>query len=393
MLRLLIALVMFVAATRMFAAQAPGDTAVYFLNIYPGSEIYELEGHSAIVVDIKDRPTVAYNFGVFDFEQPNFVYRFVKGETDYMAVAQPFGPFLGHYAMHGRRAVAHRLDFTPEQTHRLVELLQQNVRPENAVYRYNYVKDNCATRPLRAVELAAGDSILLGPAPFEAQSLLWPTFRNVMRRYHSNYPWYQFGIDLALGSGIDYRIDRRETAFAPVELDGMLATATAGDRPLVAETIVLLDNPPFGAVQGPTPWWLSPLFVCWLVFAAALAVAVRDWRRGRLTRWFHALFYLASGLAGCLIAFLVFISVHEATSPNFLIAWLNPLCLLAVILIWIKSARKVLIWYQMLNFALLLVLVCAWPFLPQSANAAFWPLIFADMLLSATEIHCLKKPL
>ena len=25
-----------------------------------------------------------WNFGIFDFREPNFVYRFVKGETDYM---------------------------------------------------------------------------------------------------------------------------------------------------------------------------------------------------------------------------------------------------------------------------------------------------------------------
>ena len=72
-------------------------------------------------------------------------------------------------------------------------------------------------RPLRAVELALGDSIILGPAPFEANSFPRHTFRNIMRHYHANYPWYQFGIDLALGSGIDYELSRREMAFAPAE--------------------------------------------------------------------------------------------------------------------------------------------------------------------------------
>ena len=178
-------------------AQVPEDTTIFFVNIYPGSEIYELEGHSAIIVNIPGQLPMAYNFGVFDFNSPNFVYRFVKGETDYMAVEWPAVSFLAPYADHGRRVMAHELNFTSEQKSRLISLLKENVKPENAVYRYNYVKDNCATRPLRAVELAAGDSIHLAPAPFEANSSVPVTFRNIMRHYHKNYPWYQFGIDMA----------------------------------------------------------------------------------------------------------------------------------------------------------------------------------------------------
>lgn len=371
-------------------AQEACDTAVYFLNIYPGAEIYELEGHSAIIVDIPGQPRV-YNFGVFDFDQPNFVYRFVKGETDYRAVRQPLEPFLAYYAHCGRRAVAHKLNFDSSRTARLIDLLEENVKPENAVYRYNYVKDNCATRPLRAVELAAADSIRLAPAPFEAQSLAVPTFRNIMRRYHSNYPWYQFGIDLALGSGIDYPLSRREISFAPVELDAMLAHAVVGGRPLVAESIPIIDLDPEAAIEGPTPWYLTPLFVCGLAFGLILWVTVSDVRRKRITRWVDAVYFAILGIAGCLLTFLIFVSVHEATSPNWLYAWLNPLCLLVPVLIWIKLARNVLICYQMLNFAVLIALLAAWPFIPQSANPAFLPLVLADMMLSARYIYICRK--
>ncbi|MDE6469076.1 MAG: DUF4105 domain-containing protein [Muribaculaceae bacterium] len=119
------------------AHEAVCDTSAYFVNVYPGGDIYELEGHSAILVDIPGREPVAYNFGVFDFEAPNFVYRFVKGETDYRAVAWPWRPFVMPYIASGRRVVAHKLNFDSEQTARLVELLETNVLPANAVYRYN----------------------------------------------------------------------------------------------------------------------------------------------------------------------------------------------------------------------------------------------------------------
>lgn len=379
------------AAVSFAAKGADSDTTVWFVNIHPGPAIYELEGHSAILVEIEGRQPVAYNFGVFDFDAPNFVYRFVKGETDYRAVEWPWQMFLYPYARQGRRVVAHELDFDSAAKARLVSLLQENVRPENAVYRYNYVKDNCATRPLRAVELAAGDSIMLAPAPVEAWSSLVPTFRNVMRHYHSNYPWYQFGIDLALGSGIDYPLTRREIAFAPAELDGMLHNATVGGRKLVRRTRAVIDVPADNAVSGPTPWYATPLFVFWMLFAATAVLTVRDIRRRRVTRLFDAVFFGALGLVGLLLTFLIFVSVHEATSPNLLYLWLNPLCLLVPALIYIKKAKMVLMWYQIANFALILALSAAWCFLPQSANPAFLPIIGAEMLRSASYIYINRK--
>lgn len=379
--------------TVVIRSLAQSDTTVYFTNIYPGSDIYELEGHSAILVDIEGRGLAAYNFGVFDFDSPNFVYRFVKGETDYMAVAQPGDYFLEHYIRNGRRIVAHELNLDAAQKKRLIDMLNEKIRPENRVYRYNYVKDNCATRPLDAVEAAIGDSIALAPAPSEAQSA-WPvTFRNIMRHYHRNYPWYQFGIDLALGSGIDYPLARREMAFAPAELDAMLPNASAGGKALVANSIVINDKGPEAAVKEPTPWYLTPLFVCWLFFAITLALTIRDIRRRKVTRWFDALYFGLLGLTGCLLTFLIFVSVHEATSPNWLYPWLNPLCLIPTIFIWIKKARTFVMCYQMTNFVVLLALCALWPILPQSANAAFLPLVGAELMRSFSYIYISKRTL
>ncbi|MCM1066214.1 MAG: DUF4105 domain-containing protein [Muribaculaceae bacterium] len=365
---------------------ADADTTIYFVNIYAGPEIFELDGHAAIVVDIEGQRPQSYNFGVFDFDAPNFVYRFVKGETDYMAVEWPAQPFIDAYRRQGRRVVAHELNFDSAAKARLVHLLRENVKPENAVYRYNYVKDNCSTRPLRAVELAAADSIVLAPAPFEAQSFLRPTFRNVMRAHHSAYPWYQFGIDLALGGGIDYTLDRRELAFTPVELDGMLAGATVGGRPLVKTTHVWVDTAPDAAVEAPTPWYAHPLAVCWAVFALAAVLSVADIRRRRLSRWFDTVLFALIGINGLVLTFLIFVSVHEATSPNWLYLWCNPFALLVPALIWIKKAKNVLFCYQIANFAVLLSVIALWAFIPQSANAAFFPLIGAEMLRSAVYV-------
>lgn len=362
--------------------------AVEWVTFFPGSDIYELEGHSALrFVDPDRHVDVVVTYGQYDFDKPGFVYRFVKGETDYMVGVYPWSLFSHSYIRQGRRIVSHTLDLDLAATARLEELIADNLRPENVEYRYNYVKDNCATRPLRLVELALGDTIMLEPTFEGRQDSREVTFRDVMRYYHRNYPWYQFGIDLALGSGIDYPISAREEAFAPVVLAGQLASATVGGRQLVSKTEVIYDAAPDAVVEAPTPWLLTPMAVGWGVFIIALIVCVRDLRRRRVTRWFTSTYYTVASLAGLLITFLVVISVHEATSPNWLLLWLNPLCLIPAIFIWLKKFKRVVYSYQIANFVVLIAGLALWPLTGQSANWAFLPLVLTDMMLSASYLR------
>lgn len=384
-MRRLYSILLALVAAFTVAAQ-PADTAVYLVTAYPGADIYELEGHTAIRVDMGPGRDYAVSYGVFDFNAPNFVYRFVKGETDYMAGLVPWNYFVESYRVQGRRVEQQRLNLTSVQKRRLLSLLEENLRPENRVYRYNYVKDNCATRPLALIEKAVGDSIALGPTQWDVQS--WPaSFRYVMRHYHKNYPWYQFGIDLALGSGIDYPLEPREFSFAPVDLAVQIAGARVGGAHLADVPEAVVDVPADAAVLAPTPWYLTPLAVCWAAFALLLWATVRDWRRCRVTRWVDALYFGILGLAGLLLTFLIFVSVHEATSPNWLYLWLNPFCLIPTIFIWLKKCKKVVLWYQFINFAVVFLGLACWWWIPQSANAAFLPLVLGDLMRSASYIR------
>lgn len=357
---------------------------VSYVNFYPGPDIYELEGHSALRIS-DGKSDVAVSYGTFDFDAPNFVYRFTKGETDYWVTVHDWALFENAYARQGRRIVEHVIDLDSVQTQRLTLLLAENMRPENRTYRYNYVKDNCSLRPLRLLQAALGDSIVL-PSP--APGLDQGTFRRSMRHYHANYPWYQFGIDLALGPGIDYPIDNWEKAFAPATLDTQLDDATVGGRRLVSSTHVLY--PGIDATLPPTPWWATPMCVAMAVLALTIAVLWHDARTKRISRWFYFIIYTLFGLAGLLLAFLVFVSVHEATSPNWLLLWLNPLCLIVPLFIWLKKYNIVILSYQIINFALLLVLAIAWPWTGQSGNPAFVPLAICDALCAITYIYVYK---
>ena len=50
----------------------------------PGTEIYALFGHTALRYEDTARgEDWVFNYGMFSFNTPRFIYRFVKGETDY----------------------------------------------------------------------------------------------------------------------------------------------------------------------------------------------------------------------------------------------------------------------------------------------------------------------
>ena len=381
------------ASGKLYAAADTDVPQVSLLTVEPGPVIYELDGHTALRFSLPGRYDYIVNWGVFDFNSPNFLYRFVKGETDYMAWPFPSEMFLEEYRRQGRGVTEQIIDLTPAQARRLEAMVTDNLRPENRTYRYNYIYDNCATRPLALIEKAIGAPVSIAGTPGFvygetgiADDGAPTTFRKEMSHTHADYPWYQFGIDLALGSGIDYRIDIRRTAFAPVVLQALAASAEiySGPEaklvPLVSSTTVLVDGPEEGPVEGPTPWILSPMAVALLILLVALGLCLMDLRRRKVSRWFDALLFGLYGLAGCVITFLIVISVHEATSPNILIFWLNPLLLLVPALIWFRRMRVVV--FAVMGLSLAATLTCALCLLcgVQDYNSSFMPLMAASAI-------------
>lgn len=352
------------------------DITISLITCYPGEEIYELCGHSAIRVRGEGIDSV-WNYGIFDFNQPNFVYRFVKGETDYRGASYPFRWFMPEYVESGRRVVEQDLNLTPEEAGRLHEILKESVLPENAVYRYNYIKDNCSTRILNHVDSASSTKIIY------PDSVRYGTFRNEMRAYHSGYPWYQFGIDLALGSGLDEKTGSRQEMFVPVEMMRNAASAHFADgRPLVKATRILNQGTPT-ATESPTPWYLAPFFWAWLLTLGIACIVAWNIVTGRFYTPVYVAWFSLLGLAGCVVAFLVFFSEHESTSPNVLILWLNPLQWLFAISVGFRNLRPLGMLMAFYNIVAVGALLIVSPFITQSFNPAFFPLMASTVGLAA----------
>ncbi|MDE7380871.1 MAG: DUF4105 domain-containing protein [Muribaculaceae bacterium] len=349
----------------------------------PGPEIYELYGHEAIRIQGIDDNGLPFdsvwNYGVFDFNRPNFIYRFVKGETDYMLAGYPFEWFVEDYRRRGSRVVEQPLNLSDTQVARLRKMLQTEALPQNCTYRYNYILDNCATRVADRVSDVTGDSISVKAHP------RFSSFREGMRFYNRNYPWYQFGIDLVLGPGLDNKdYNWHSERYLPLELNRIMSQASFYDgRPVVLPENVIL-NGEGDMTLPPTPFWQSPMAATLLLLAISIVIALCSFRKGKILYWWWGIFYTLLGLPGCVIFFLYFFSVHSATTPNLMILWLNPLQLLVPCLVWWRKGRPAVGGLMWLNMIVAIFLLVAWPFQSQSANPAIFPLLGADIILAAT---------
>ncbi|MDX1439745.1 MAG: DUF4105 domain-containing protein, partial [Rubricoccaceae bacterium] len=81
-------LVWMFSATAVVAQEVPvpprvelSDSArVYLLTMLPGDQVYSKFGHSAIrILDDSTGLDKTYNYGTFEFNQPHFVLRFLRG--------------------------------------------------------------------------------------------------------------------------------------------------------------------------------------------------------------------------------------------------------------------------------------------------------------------------
>lgn len=354
---------------------------ISLITCEPGQEIYELEGHSGLRILIPGETDMVANWGVFDFNTPNFAYRFTKGETDYMMAFEPTSNFLNRYYHNGRSVKEQVLALSDEETEAIIHMMQVNALPENRTYRYNYIKDNCATRPLELISIAIEDTLTFCEKP------KFDSFRDAMKFYHMNYPWYQFGIDLALGGDIDKGITIREETFAPVRLYEIIATATRNNgEPIVTEcrTLVNFDKSP---VLSPTPFYLSPIFFSFIILAVTTIICYLSFHKKKIIKSWNFILFFLFGILGLVLTFLIFISEHEATGRNFLYLWLNPLVLLISLTILIKRLEKLSYWLQIINFALVFSLLIVAILSLQKLNPAFYPLIISDLMCSITFIY------
>lgn len=349
---------------------------VSLLTCAPGSEIYSLFGHTALRYEnpAKGEDWV-FNYGLFSFDTPNFVLRFVKGETDYQLGVIPYSYFEGEYAMRGSSVYQQELNLTDKEKENVIKLLRENYLPANRVYRYNYFYDNCTTRARDKVEQGIEGKVVYP----ESEKMC--SFRSIVREYTAGHEWSAFGIDLCLGSEADEPIDERKQMFSPFYMleyaRGAMIHRTDTIVPFVKEEKLLLDfsSKDEGVFEKdediflPSPW--SCALIWWVLTFVVTALGIKN---GKVYWLWDVLLFGAQGLAGCIIAFLFFFSIHPTVGSNWLLMILNPLPLLYMPFMVYRAIKGKADVFHVINSVVLILFVILMPFVQQKFNATVLPL-------------------
>lgn len=298
----------------------PDSVVISLLTCSAGQEVWAQYGHTALRVHNKATGSdLAVNYGVFDSSQPNFVLRFVFGLTDYSMGVIPMELFLKEYALEGRGVTEQVLNLTPKDKEAICKALQDNARPENVVYRYNFFYDNCTTRARDIVLQHLGGKVAYGPWQDHGKS-----FRNLIHRCNGNDPWARFGEDLLLGIGADRPITRTQAQFLPDNLRADFAQATYHGLPLVAQTTQLLPavTQSNASYSGIDPGWSIIIFA-----VLSFAISVIEDLKGKIYWGVDLVCMLLSGIPGIILTAMLF-SQHPTVRVNLLLLIFNPLPLL-----------------------------------------------------------------
>lgn len=369
------------------ATQQDDSVRISLLTCAPGEELYALFGHTAIRYEEPRRGIdVVFNYGLFSFRTPNFALRFALGETDYMLGAEDYDSFMAEYMMTNRSVWQQTLNLTPQEKARLIGMLEENYRPENRMYRYNFFYDNCATRPRDKIKESIDGKVVF-PKLTEKQV----SFRDMVRLHTEGHAWARFGFNLCLGARADLPITDEQMMFTPHFLkeafDGATIETNGSTRPLVASTVTLYEQEPeTEAEKEAAAERFTPVGVAYLLLLVCIFLTLKDIRRRKGCWAFDLLLFAVAGLAGCILAFLALFSSHPAVDRNYVLLVLHPghLLMLPYIVYCIRKGKKC--WYLVANMAVLTLFIPFSRLIPQEFEPAIVPLALCLLVRSAGNL-------
>jgi hypothetical protein len=357
-----ITLILFLAAYIQVAGQNDSShLRISLLTCAPGEELYSVFGHTAIrITDSIQRTDLVYNWGTFDFDDPDFYTKFVRGKLDYSLSVSGFTEFMYEYDVTKRDVTEQELQLTGDQKMQLQNAVLHNLQFSNRFYKYDFLLDNCTTRARDMLQQYAGMKV---PEPIVPAGT---TFRDMLHEYldRSHMGWTKLGIDILMGAPADKPVTITRSMFLPDYLMKGLESASA---PRSEKQVILLT----GKVQeeGSSQW---PLWILSVACALVLLVSLLKTKAAiRLTAFFDFLLCLVTGLIGCTLLFTWFGTDHASFRYNHNIFWALPTNLVAAAFVWKRTAKmKTYFFAAAMVYGLLLI---AWHWLPQSLNPALIP--------------------
>jgi hypothetical protein len=368
-------------------SQTVQDTSIYLLTISPGTETYSIYGHSALRVVIPDQNSdIVYNWGVFDFEAPNFAWKFAKGRLNYLLEPEQFNSFLGYYLVEKRSVFSQNINLTSSEKQELLSLVQANLRPENRAYRYDFFYDDCSTRIRDLIEKVVGNKLIYPPDEFNRRS----SFRELVGEYQKSYPWLNMGIDLIMGTPGEKKASFRDMMFLPMYLQKNL-TQTVINRnrkmvPLLSNPEVLLQ---FDPPVAKTKFYASPMFLFSLLFIIIVILSA-IYRRAKIINALDILLFTLFSALSVLMVFFNFFTDHQQMKLNINIIWFNPLLIVCLLCLVLKKTGE--IWFRA-AFYLSVIYLPLIIIIPNAINSSFVPVLLILILRSSVRGNFKWNPL
>ncbi len=368
-------------------SQTANDTSIYLLTIGPGTETYSIYGHSALRVIIPEfNSDVVYNWGVFDFATPNFAWKFAKGRLNYLLQPDEFNSFMGEYLVEKRSVYSQKINLLPAEKQVLLSLIQENLKPENRAYRYDFFYDDCSTRIRDLIEKAVGPGLIYPPEEFTKMR----TFRELVGEFQKNYPWLNMGIDLIMGTPAEKKATFREMMFLPVYLQKNL-TQTIINRnrkmvPLLSNTEVLLG---FDPPAAKTKFYAAPMFLFTLLFII-IVILTAVYRRAKFINVLDIILFSLFSILAVLMIFFNFFTDHLQMKMNLNMIWFNPLLIVCLLCIILNKTGE--IWFRIV-FYLSAIFLPLLIFLPNAINSSFLPVLLILALRSSVRANFRWNPL
>lgn len=361
------------------------NAEVSILTIGPGDNLYDKFGHSAYRVHDPDRGFDAiYNYGVYDWDTPNFYLKFARGKLLYKLEGVQAQPFISSYKEQNRWIEQQTLKLTYAEKQAVFTFLNNNLKPENKYYKYDFFYDNCATKIRDVLVEVLGNDLTYADA-FIAEN---KTFRNLIRQNVHWNSWGSLGMDVAIGAVTDVKASSWEYQFLPDYIFKAAATATIKRdselEPLVKDTQTLYEST--RKTTSPT-FITSPLFVFLMLGLLIIGVTLRDIKRNRRSKGLDVAIFSITGTIGILLSLLWFATDHSATANNYNLLWAFPF---SVLIAYGVSKKHPKVWvrrYVIFLVLLLVLLTMHWFTGVQEFAYGFIPLFVA---LAVRYLYLLK---
>lgn len=365
------------------AQQDSSGVKISMLTCAPGEELYATFGHTALrVVDTINHTDYVFNYGLFDFSEPNFYLKFVRGQLNYMLGVQTFDEFLYEYQITKRSVWEQDIALTQQQKINILEILNYNLQEENRYYKYDFIYDNCATR-VRDVLLNQLKGYQLQKPYIEEGT----TARNLFHYYldnGKNQAWSKLGIDILLGSGIDTAMNNFTGMFLPEFLMNAFDGTVYNGQPIVQDKRIIVHGDDIKQSNYYVP------FITILIFSIILFLIYFFKRNNAfVVNVLDGFLLFVTGAMGLLLLFMWFFTDHESCNNNYNLLWAVPLNIIVAFIP--NRTRNGLRTYWLCVLILNLILLLGWFFLPQHMNFALIPFVILMVYRYASLYHAAGK--